>query len=449
MKKILFFLPVLLLAGALSAQLTSNRTATINVSGSRNKQIIIDDITYPVTTSAYGQQTIVVNNLSLGPHTLELVRSGLSNVFGATDLTNFTVRQGYDLQINVSSNGTVNVTEVPVLNHYPRQGQGQGLNSYAFTRLYNNARGQFGASARANYLENEFSGSNRYYTSQQAQQLIQLVNSENLRLRLAKDVYPDIIDRENFSLVSSLLYSRFNRAELSRYIATLPADEYNDGVDNSEHYPSNYGNPMSTYEFGNLYRNVSSTWSSNRINLITQAFQNNNNYFTVDQVHQLISLVNNESDRLVLAKDSYNNITDRSNFSQLYDLFSNTSYRSELARYVSDYQTGNTTTYPGYRTPMSTPQFSQIYDDVQHTFGLGAKMNALRDIFNNRSNYFTVEQTHMLIQLVTSESNRLELAKSAYNNLTDQSNFTRLYDLFEYQSSKDELNAYVNANPHY
>lgn len=552
MKKIFSFLPMLLLAGALFGQLTSNRTVTINVTGSRNKQIVIDDKTYPITTTVNGEQTIIVNDLSLGTHTMELVRSGFSNIFQASSLTNFTVREGYDLEINVSSNGTVNVTEVRARNRYQ---SGQGLSSYAFTRLYNNVRSQTGASRRTTYLENQFSNTNRFYTSQQAKQLIQLVNSENLRLRLAKDVYPRIVDRENFSLVSSLLYSNRNRAELSRYIATLPDDVYDNGgydntgfppitdvqfrviynevsnensmydrnyylhnyfARNSNYYTSEqarqliqlvpgeterftlskeayrgvtdkvnyyntiqpllssnanrtalwtfinsgattnyptYGTPMNTVEFNNLYRNISNTWSGNRVNLESQAFQNNNNYFTVDQVRQLLILVNSESDRLTLAKSAYDNVIDRSNFSQLYDVFTNTSYRNELARFVMDYQTGTTypNTYPNtnYRTPMSSSQFSRIYDDVQHTFGLGAKMSSLRDIFNNESNYFTVEQTHMLIQLVSAEYNRLELAKAAYSNLTDPVNYTQLYDLFETQSSRDELTAYVNANPRY
>ena len=72
-------------------------------------------------------------------------------------------------------------------------------------------------------------------------------------------------------------------------------------------------------------------------------------------------------------------------------------------------------------------------------------MSDLTDIFNNEGYYFTVAQAKQLIGLVSSESNRLQLAKSAYNNITDPDNFSLMYDLLSSQSSKNELSTYVNS----
>jgi hypothetical protein len=72
-------------------------------------------------------------------------------------------------------------------------------------------------------------------------------------------------------------------------------------------------------------------------------------------------------------------------------------------------------------------------------------MSRLTQIFENESYYFSVAQAKQLIQLVSSESNRLELAKSAYGNITDPENFNLMYDLLTSQSSKNELSAYVNT----
>ena len=95
---------------------------------------------------------------------------------------------------------------------------------------------------------------------------------------------------------------------------------------------------------------------------------------------------------------------------------------------------------------MSETDYNELYKNLQYSFGIGAKYSSLTEIFNTETNYFTVAQTKKLIQLVTSESNRLELAKLSYNNVTDPSNFSQLYDIFSTQASKNELMNYVNSN---
>ena len=72
-------------------------------------------------------------------------------------------------------------------------------------------------------------------------------------------------------------------------------------------------------------------------------------------------------------------------------------------------------------------------------------MSRLTEIFANETYYFSVAQAKQLIQLVSSESNRLELAKSAYGNITDPGNFNLMYDVLTSQSSKNELSAYVST----
>ena len=93
---------------------------------------------------------------------------------------------------------------------------------------------------------------------------------------------------------------------------------------------------------------------------------------------------------------------------------------------------------------MTETEFNSIYRNVQFSFGFGAKMSALTEIFNKETNYFTVQQVKKLIPMVSDEDNRLQLAKASYNNITDQASFSELYDLFSLQTSKDELASYVS-----
>jgi hypothetical protein len=88
---------------------------------------------------------------------------------------------------------------------------------------------------------------------------------------------------------------------------------------------------------------------------------------------------------------------------------------------------------------MSEYSFGSLYNQVQFTFGIGAKYSALEDIFNNNTYYFTADQAERLIRLVSAENNRLQLAKKAYYRITDTVHFSNLYDMFDNQSTVEEL----------
>lgn len=648
MKTIFSFLGLFMATSLAFSQVKTVGTVTIDVTGNRTKQIAVDNQYYTITNSTLGEkQTVVINTLQNGQYPLEIVRRNTSNKT-VTTKTSFTLREGYDLNIAINQNGTVSTTEKRIESWIG--GVKKPISTAAYNKLYAATKAKTTSAARTSHLEIEFTSTSKMFTSSQASKLIQLVNTESLRLRLAKQVYTKITDKENFSLVSALLYNNANRTELDNYTASLPDDDDDDdgdqdvtgvntpltnekfkniydevsaentvsernyyllnffskdfnnytslqasqliqlvtseterfnlaktayrGVTDKENYslvyqllnnssnradllayinsynntnvktaitaanfnklyqsasyqnsttgrynsvntsfstpgnyftvaqakqliqlvnseshrlaltktaykvlvdPSNYtqfndllnstasrnelsyyvanynngyntgsGNAMTDMEFNNLYKNVNDAWSSStRVNLVANAFNNTANYFTVYQVRQLLSLINTEADRFTMAKSSYDNLVDKSNFSQLYDLFATTSNRDALARFATDMQNGGTVTV---KTPMSDADFNTISRNIQFTFGLGAKMGALTNIFNDETNYFTVLQAKKLIEMVSAEYNRLELAKLSFNNLTDPANFKQLYDIFSSQASKDELDDYMSKN---
>ncbi|HUR67201.1 MAG TPA: DUF4476 domain-containing protein [Chitinophagaceae bacterium] len=638
MKKIISFIAVMAMTSIVIAQAQLERTVTINVTGTRIKQINVDSKTYTISNlSTTEEQPILINGLQNGQHTLELFRSNRT----VSSQTTFTLREGYDMTISINNTGAVSMTETRTKS---RDDYRSAISAQAFNRIFIATKNRTSSASRNAYLENQFS-SNRMFTSKQASQLIQLVNSESFRLQLAKDAYGNITDPNNYSLVSSLLNSTNSRLELNNYIASYANDNADDnnntgnaytpitqekfnaiyaevsaetsleqrkyylsnffgkeynyytsaqvkelirlinsegerfnlaklayrGVTDKDNYgevislltmPSNrttlrnyiasynntntstgvamsatdfsrlyqavynnnsstarynalntafttagnyftvtqarqliqlvnnessrlllsksvyrilvdranytqlndllasqssrndldayvrnYGNSygagvaMNDNEFNTIYTNISNSWSSStRYSRASEAFNNAGNYFTTAQVRRVLLLINSESERLTLAKGAYDNVVDQASYSQLYDVFTSTDGRNELARYIGDMQNGGT----GTRIAMTDAEFQSIYRDVQLTFGLGAKMGRLTEIFNRETNYFTVQQARQLIQLVSAESNRLELAKAAYNNVTDPTNFTQLYDIFTSQSSKDELSAYIS-----
>jgi hypothetical protein len=529
MKTLFSALAILALNTIIVAQ--TQPTLTINATGNRNKQVVVDSKYYTIdNNTTTDQQSVVISDLKPGQHTLSLVRNNQNN---KTNQTSFTLRQGYDLTITVSANGSISSVETRTAKN---GNAGTQLSSSAFTKLYNQTKAKTSSSTRSSYLQTQFTSLNKKMTSSQASQLIQLVNSESSRLKLAKQSYPMISDQANFSLVVNLLSSSANRAELNNYIASVPVNTdgsttaneaaitdanflaiYNEATaepanerafylnnffsrtfnyytsaqakqliellsDQQQRYDAaknayrgvtdrgNYSvvypllsssnrsllityvnsfdtnypqSAMTATNFDKLYQSVYyQNSASQRYNSIYTAFTTPGNYFTVTQAKKLIPLVSDEASRLKLAKASYTVLVDRTNYTQFNDFLSTTTSRTDLYNYVNNYNG----TSAGIKVAMSDADFKKIYSNIQYTFGIGAKYSALTEIFNTETNYFTVSQAKQLIQQVSSESNRLELAKSSYNNITDPANFSQIYDLLSSQSSKNELMAYVNSN---
>ncbi len=322
------------------------------------------------------------------------------------------------------------------VNNYQEVGNTGGNNGIAmtdasFNNLYQTIQQQWPVSTQINSLTTAFNNNNNYFTTYQASRLIQLVNGESNRLQLAKLSYRSITDPANFNQIYNLLGTQASKNDLAAYVAN-----YNGGGTGSNV-------AMTDANFNNLYQTILQQWPvSTQMNSLTNAFNNSNNYFTTYQASRLIQIAGGENNRLQLAKLSYRSITDPANFSQISDLLGSQASKNELAAYVNNYTGGGT---GGYRVAMADADFNMLYQNIQMQFLPGAKMTALTNTFNNSTYYFTSAQARQLIELVSAESNRLQLAKLSYRTITDRDNFTRLNDLFYSQASRDELAAYVNS----
>ena len=333
--------------------------------------------------------------------------------------------QLYDL---LNSQASINELRVYVNNYNTGSSSNVAMSDINFNSLHQSIQQQWPVSNQVNSLTNAFNNSNNYFTTAQAKQLIQIVIAESSRLHLAKSSYRSITDPVNFSQVYNLLNSQASINELVAYV-----NNYNTGA-----------NPtlaMSDANFNSLHQNIQQQWPvSNQVNSLTNAFINTNNYFTTYQARQLIQIVSAESSRLQLAKSSYRSITDPVNFNQVYNLLNSQASINELVAYVNNYNIG-TTPNPA----MSDANFNTLFQTIEKQYFPFEQMNSLTNVFNNSSNYFTSAQAKQLIPLVSSESNRLQLAKLSYRTITDRGNFNQLYDLLNSEANRNELDAYVKA----
>ena len=432
---------------------------TINVNGNSNLQLSVDGSTYtlPVTTTT-GISTASINSLAAGQHTLLITRSGQNGYHNNNNdnrseniNTTFNLRSRYDMKINVNADGSLELIETA----RSRNGGNQGhISNAAFNTLWQTVRSQRSMDQRRTLISNSFSTTasgdrSNYFTSVQVAQLLQLLTNESYKLQLAKQSYAYVVDPLSFNRVSAVLTSQASRNELNAYV-----NSYNNGdvTTNDVNTTTTTNVAMSDASFNSMYQTARQQWpSSTQFNTISEAFTNSNNYFTTAQAMQLIQLSNFEANRLQLAKASYRSIVDPYNFSQVYNLLNTQSSKDELASYVSNYRPGtvynnntgtiNTNTH----IAMSDAEYSSLIQSVRYKFLPGEKMNSLITIFNSNSNYFTSVQAKQLIELVSAESNRLQLAKSAYRTVVDRTNFKTIYDLLDSQSSRNELDAYIYA----
>jgi hypothetical protein len=94
---------------------------------------------------------------------------------------------------------------------------------------------------------------------------------------------------------------------------------------------------------------------------------------------------------------------------------------------------------------MSDAAFNDVLHSVKGKWFQSGKVSALRDQFNNASNYFSTLQARQLLALISSETTRLELAKASYRNIVDKYSFNQLYDLFS-QNNQNELDRYIRSS---
>ena len=107
------------------------------------------------------------------------------------------------------------------------------------------------------------------------------------------------------------------------------------GTNYDSHFKTDYvyTKAISNNEFDRVLWAINKeSFETNKMRSATQTI--NANYFTTEQLKQLLRLFNFESNKLQLAKLGYDKVVDQSNYYSLSDLFSFNSSKDELARCI-------------------------------------------------------------------------------------------------------------------
>jgi len=95
------------------------------------------------------------------------------------------------------------------------------------------------------------------------------------------------------------------------------------------------------------------------------------------------------------------------------------------------------------RKPVNESSFVSIVQTLRREYSETSRLVLAKQIIGR--NYFATEQVKQMIQLFAFESNKLEIAKYAYGNTSDQRNYFVVYDVLSYSSSKEELAEYIRT----
>lgn len=441
MKSIISILFVCFLGAATSAQTTS----TVNIifrgvtKATANYEVRIDDNRYFSNTNTNNTANfkIVVNNLLTGSRVLKVYKlknnNAASNNSSQNTLmysNNFTLRQGYDMNITIRPNGAVQFSEqssraTPI-------GSSGPLTAAAFNSLKQSIQNQWSQSLKAEKIRDAFINTNNHFTSAQVRQLLVLISSESDRLDLAKLAYAGVTDPNNFTALSDVFNSTAKRNEFAEFVGANAGTSVNTGTRFL----------ITDANFTTLVTGIRNKWSQSlKGDAIRDALVNSNNYYTTTQIRQLMSLITSESDKLDLIKLSYEVVSDPNNFGSLYDVFTSSANRTAFNDYVT--LKGGVAANTGVKAQMSDFSYNQLMQSVKGKWSQALKADAVRDAFINTNNYFSTAQIRQLLVLVTSETDRFELAKLSYRSVMDPANFSQLADLFSSASYRDEFNTYV------
>jgi hypothetical protein len=423
---------LILIAAAFFAVSAYSQSLRVSSNGNSNFRLLVDGKAY--NSKGNSNNDIVLNDLQ-GQHDVTVYKINKRGKNKRLYSSTVNLAYGQEVHLTINNDGSISREETSSNAAY---GDRSPMSSTNFNQVYRNVNNQWSQAAKMSAARDAFNNSSYYFSTDQVRQVVSLINSEADRLELLKLAYDNITDQTSFYQLNDLLRSQASRNELDNYVRNNSYDDSYNG----------YKVVMTDYNFNQLYQNVlNQRNTSQKLSEATRILNTATNYFSVSQVTQLISLVTGENNRLQLAKLSLDNITDAQNIIQLFDLLSTQAAKENLDYYIRS--NGYSGADYNYHAAMSDAAFSSLYNNIRKKWLPFTKYNAAVDAFSSSENYFTTQQAHQIIALLSEEGNRLNLAKLAFDNIVDQQNFRQLYDLFDSQSSKDELDNYIKTNYNY
>lgn len=319
-------------------------------------------------------------------------------------------------------------------------------------------------------------------SAEQIRELMSLFREEQNRLALAENAYATVFDPENYYVVYDgftkfssvvILYDFINKGGTPINIypnnptnptnpnnPTNPVNPTNPNAPDFTGYPlynypdyqnywgaKNCSAPISESVFQSIAIRIRSLQNENmRFNAVRQAVQSN--CLAVSQLMRLVSLLNNENNRLDAMRLSYPNIYDAGNLPTASQVFQNRVNYQQWEAFLQQNQLNNpnNNTLPGSVCAVSNNDYANIVQSIRRENISDNRMRVAKNITRNY-NCFSVEQVRGIVKLFNFDDQRLEIAKFLYEytSIEERRQYFMVANEFSFSGTRQELQEFINS----
>jgi hypothetical protein len=170
---------------------------------------------------------------------------------------------------------------------------------------------------------------------------------------------------------------------------------------------------------------------------------------TAKQVFELCNNMFLNTDKLEMAKFCYANCIDPENYEIVYNAFPAGALINELHDFIAGLIWNNLGN-GGWRNqyeqrpcklPMSAQNFESAKKTIKSADFDNSRMETAATIITN--NCLSTDQVIEICKMFSFEQNKLDFAKLAWSHTYDQSNYFKVSSVFDYSSSKELLNKFI------
>lgn len=300
----------------------------------------------------------------------------------------------------------------------------------------------------------------RCLTSAQVKQIALLFQTDAHRLPYAHLAYFSAYDKQIFFDVYDAFTNRSAAFRLDHYIYdTPPAPLPPLPVQSQSWYPQNLsypscnnyngktgcGLPMADVDFEVLVKPVLNQQSDAAVMTASKSFMQNK-CLSMAQVMKLATLPQLEVNRLGFLKDALPRTYDMENYYYAAEIFSHGPYKNEWLDYGASLCKKQVVLAPPPPPPclVAPADLNTYIKSIEKEMSSDNKLMVAKQTIR-AGKCFKVSQLKQMVELMSFESAKLELAKYAYDFCTEKPNYFQMNDAFSFSSSKAELNNYINS----
>lgn len=163
------------------------------------------------------------------------------------------------------------------------------------------------------------------------------------------------------------------------------------------------------------------------------------------QVKAVAQTIANEDLRLEFAVAAYTNTVDPENYYEVYDAFQSFSKVFRLHDRVSSRPPGPTPPVVVAPPALGEEDFGQMLRTIRAEPFDNTKLATARQLVASARGRIASRQVRDLLKTFAFEDGRLELAKAAYECVSDPWNYSVVYDTFTFPASRETLARYLEA----